>query len=141
MSKLSDQVSYLKGLANGMKLNPDKDSHKLILEIVSVLEEMSEEIGRLNEHTEDLSEYVEAIDDDLSTLEELCYEDEDRDNDDEEITYECPHCGYEVTFSAGDVDFEADSRCPACGKELFPETLEDEESSKEEPFIENPEDE
>ena len=62
------------------------------------------------------------------------------------FSFTCPHCGYEVTFSAGDVDFEADSRCPACGKELFPETLEDEESSKEEsskeePFIENPEDE
>ena len=31
MSKLTDKVSYLKGLAAGMKLNMEKDSNKLLL--------------------------------------------------------------------------------------------------------------
>ena len=34
MSKLTDKVSYLKGLAAGMKLNMEKDSNKLLLEIL-----------------------------------------------------------------------------------------------------------
>jgi fumarate reductase flavoprotein subunit len=52
MSKLTDKISYLRGLAEGMKLNPDKDSHRLILGILEVLgevgdsyEALAEEIG------------------------------------------------------------------------------------------------
>ena len=37
MSKLTDKISYLQGLAEGMKLNPDKDSHRLILGILDLL--------------------------------------------------------------------------------------------------------
>ena len=141
MSKLTDRISYLKGMAAGMKLNMDKDSNKLMLEMLTVMGEMAEEMAAMTEAHNDLNEYVESIDDDLADLEETLFgeedgeideemaegdEDEDELGDDDLIVYACPHCGHEIEFSAYDVDFDEDFLCPACDKPIFPE-LNDEE--------------
>ncbi len=151
MSKLTDRISFLKGMAAGMKLNMDKDSNKLMLEMLTVMGEMAEEMAAMTEAHNDLNEYVESIDDDLADLEETLFGDEDEhgpdcdcdecagdDEEDEEddedddvmdddlILYACPHCGHEIEFSASDVDFDEDYLCPACDKPIFPEVEEDE---------------
>lgn len=147
MSKLTDRISYLKGMAAGMKLNMDKDANKLQLEMLNVMGEMAEEMAAMAEQHNDLNEYVESIDDDLAELEETLFgdddeafgdvedmddaDDEDEDEDDEDgdddlISYACPHCGHEIEFHASDVDFDEDYLCPACQKPIFPEIDEDE---------------
>ena len=139
MSKLTDRISYLQGLAEGMKLNPDKDSHKLILGILDVLGDIGENIDALAESHGELSDYVESIDEDLADLEADLYDDEDEDvaeEDDEPfestIEYECPHCGAMINIDPDDVDFDEDTLCPECGKELFPELPEGAEEEKDE---------
>ena len=144
MSKLTDRVSYLKGLADGLQLSEDKASHKMIVQILDLLGEMTDEMDRMNEAHEDLNEYVESIDDDLADLEETlfgddeedechcghCHDDEDDDDEDDEdemIAYACPSCGHDIVFNAADVDFDEDYRCPACGEPIFPELEEDDE--------------
>jgi DNA-directed RNA polymerase subunit RPC12/RpoP len=133
MSRLTDRISYRQGLAEGMKLNPDKDSHKLILGILDVLGEVGESFQALAESHGELSDYVESIDEDLADLEADLYDDDDEElADDEEdameggIEYECPHCGATVEIDPDEVDFDQDALCPQCGKELFPELPEDE---------------
>ena len=141
MSKLTDRISFLKGMAAGMKLNMDKDSNKLMLEMLTVMGEMAEEMAAMTEAHNDLNEYVESIDDDLADLEETLFGEEDGEideemaegdedegdlGDDDLIVYACPHCGHEIEFSASDVDFDEDFLCPACDKPIFPE-LNDEE--------------
>ncbi len=142
MSKLTDRISYLKGMAAGMKLNMDKDSNKLMLEMLTVMGEMAEEMAAMTEAHNDLNEYVESIDDDLAELEETLFgdgeedfdgeegEDFDEEEDDEDgddlIVYACPHCGHELEFHASDVDFDEETLCPACNKPIFPELEEDE---------------
>ncbi len=139
MSKLTDRISYLKGMAAGMKLNMEKDSNKLMLEMLTVMGEMAEEMAAMTDAHNDLNEYVESIDDDLAELEETLFgEDEEmegeeiEDEDDEEfgeedlILYACPHCGHDIEFNPGDVDFDEDFLCPECGKPVFPELGEDE---------------
>lgn len=132
MSRLTDKVSYLKGLADGMKLNLDKDSNKLMMEILDALGDFAEEIESLSDAHEELNEYVESIDDDLADLEETLFGDEDdededgEEDDDEIITYACPECGHEIEFRASEVDFDEDYLCPACGKPIFPEIPDDE---------------
>ena len=129
MSKLTDRISYLQGLAEGMKLNPDKDSHKLIRGILEVLGEVGQSFEALAEAHGELSDYVESIDEDLADLEADLYDDEDEDLADEEddggfestIEYECPHCGAVINIDPDDVDFDEESLCPECGKDLFPE--------------------
>ena len=86
MSRLTDRISYLQGLAEGMKLNPDKDSHKLILGILEVLGEVGESFEALAESHGELSDYVESIDEDLADLEADLYDDED-----EELAEEDAH--------------------------------------------------
>lgn len=138
MSKLSDRISYLQGLAEGMKLNVEKDSNRLILDILNVLGDVSEAIDGLEEAHAELSDYVDSIDEDLADLESELYDDEDEevfeggeeeeesDEENEVISYECPHCGHEVQINASEVDFDEDAKCPSCGKELFPELPEEE---------------
>ena len=141
MSKLTDRISFLKGMAAGMKLNRDKDTNKLLMEVMNVMGEMAEEMAAMTEAHNDLNEYVESIDDDLADLEETLFgeedgeideemaaedDDEDEFGEDDLIVYACPHCGHEIEFSASDVDFDEDFLCPACDKPIFPE-LNDEE--------------
>jgi len=142
MSKLTDRISFLKGMAAGMKLNMDKDANKLMLEMLTVMGEMAEEMAAMTEAHNDLNEYVESIDDDLADLEETLFGEEemdgedvdlDGDEDDEDefgeddlIVYDCPHCGHEIEFRANDVDFDEDYLCPECQKPIFPELNEDE---------------
>ena len=141
MSKLTDRISFLKGMAAGMKLNMEKDSNKLMLEMLNVMGEMAEEMAAMTEAHNDLNEYVESIDDDLADLEETLFGEEDGEVDeelvegedgeieigeDDLIIYACPHCGHEIEFSASDVDFDEDFLCPACDKPIFPELNEEE---------------
>ena len=141
MSKLTDRISFLKGMAAGMKLNMDKDNNKLLLEMLNVMGEMAEEMAAMTEAHNDLNEYVESIDDDLAELEESLFgeetmdgedidgeddEDEDEFGEDDLIVYACPHCGTEIEFQANDVDFDEDYLCPECHKPIFPELGEDE---------------
>ena len=138
MSKLTDKISYLQGLAEGMKLNPEKDSHRLILGILDVLGDVGESFEALAESHGELSEYVESIDEDLADLEADLYDDENenvagegKDGEFESsIEYECPHCGTVIEIDPDDVDFDDDAKCPKCGKELFPELP---EGAQEEP--------
>ena len=134
MSNLSDRVSYLKGLAEGLKLDTEKSEGKLIEKILEVLTDVSAEIDSIREDHDDLSSYVEAIDNDLSDLEDVVLEDddfEDRDannnneEDDSVVEYTCPHCGEEMTFEVDSFDFDKDYLCPNCHKPLFPETPEE----------------
>lgn len=144
MSRLTDRISYLQGLAEGMKLNPDKDSHRLILGILDVLGEVGESIEALAESHGELSNYVESIDEDLADLEADLYDDEDEELAEEAaagyadmIEYECPHCGAKIEIDPDEVDFDEDALCPECGRELFPE-LPEEAPAGQEPAGEAP---
>ena len=147
MSKLTDRVSYLKGMAAGLKLDPEQDTNRLLLEMLDLLGDIADEIEEVEDDLDELDEYVESIDDDLADLEETlfgeedehhchcgeCDDDDDEDYEDEEdddvelIAYACPHCGEELEFNAADVDFDEDYLCPKCFKPVFPELEEDED--------------
>lgn len=81
MNGLSDKVSYLRGLAEGMKLDESSNEGKLLAQIISVLGDISAKIDALDEAFDELSDYVECIDDDLEAL-ELSADDDDDDDDD-----------------------------------------------------------
>ena len=131
MSKLTERASYLKGLADGLKLNPDDAAHKLLLELLPLLSDMAEQLEEVTENVDEVCDYVESIDDDLADLEETLFgedddeDDDDGDDEDELISYACPHCGYELEFKASEIDFDEDYLCPQCGKNVFPELEDD----------------
>lgn len=136
MSKLTDRASYLKGLAEGMKLNTEKDANKLILSIIDLLADTTSQLDELTETVDELDDYVASMDEDLTDLADaLCDEEDDEEDDDMEdgdelISYACPSCGHELQFRASDVDFDEDYLCPECGKPVFPELEEDEDADE-----------
>ena len=69
MNKTSKQVGYLKGLLDSMTLDENKTGDKLLKGIVEVLCELSDRADVVDELLDDLNDYVESIDDDLSALE------------------------------------------------------------------------
>ena len=137
MSNLTDRVSYIKGLAEGLKLDTEKNEGKLIEKMLELLADLAAEVESLRNDHEDLNEYVESIDSDLSDLEDVLYdedggeedgdEEDDEDEDDSLVEYTCPHCGEEMTFEVDSFDFDEDYLCPNCHQPLFPEAPDDEE--------------
>lgn len=134
MSSLSDRVSYIKGLAEGLKLDTETNEGKLIEKMLELLKDLTEEVEALRSDYDELDEYVEAIDSDLSDLEDLIFDEEDGEEEDDEeeedddnlVEYTCPHCGEEMTFEVDSFDFDEDYLCPNCHQPLFPETPDEE---------------
>lgn len=90
MQDLVKKVSYLKGLAEGFKLDESKDENKLISGILDCLEMVSDELNILQTDFNQLEEYVNMVDDDLSDLEMIFENDDlwdDDDFDDEDDSY------------------------------------------------------
>ncbi len=144
MSKMTNKISYLRGLAEGMKLNPEKDSHRLILGMLDALGDVGDTLDALMEAQGEIVERINVMDDDLSDLEDDFYgeeefdpdedaeEGEEEDGEDQDVTssngpilYECPHCHTTVEIDPDSVDLSEKSLCPTCGKELFPEALDE----------------
>lgn len=89
MQDLVKKVSYLKGLAEGFKLDESKDENKLISGILDCLEMVSDELNILQTDFNQLEEYVNMVDDDLSDLEMIfenddLWDDDDFDDDEDE---------------------------------------------------------
>ena len=96
---ISEKVAYLKGLAEGMKLDTEESKEgKLISVMIGILEEIGLSIEDLEENTQALGEEIDVLSDDLSDVEDVVFdEDEDEDEDDEDydddwFEVECPTC-------------------------------------------------
>ena len=77
MSTLSDRVSYIKGLAEGMKLDTETNEGKIIEKMLELLSDMAVEMDEMQNSLDELDEYVDSIDHDLSDMEDLIYGEED----------------------------------------------------------------
>ena len=150
MSEISKKVAYIKGMAEGMELKADSAKDKLLLQMLEALHLIAEELDTLRDHQEETDRYIDELDSDLGDLEETvfgededededgcscgCHEDEEDEEDDDVpedsldfIEYECPHCGASVYYDQSAFDLSEEHPCPSCGKELFPETPDEDE--------------
>lgn len=146
---LTERIAYIRGLAEGLKLDENKDEVKVINAIVDLLEDMAYDITDMEDIVDDVCNQVDEIDEDLAEVEDELYGDEDsewwdEDEDDEdfdpfdddEAYYEvtCPACG-ETTIVDEDALIEGELDCPMCGAEIefdFSELDEDVEALAEE---------
>ena len=143
MGNLTDRVAYLKGLADGMKLVEGTNEHKLLLKIIDVLEALAIDTETVMKQQEDINDFLENIDDDLSELEDYVYDEDDAcdycghhhdddDDDDEDaiIEYECGHCGYIAQLDMAELDFDEDILCPRCNEPFFEEEDDEDEGDE-----------
>lgn len=123
---ISEKVAYIKGLAEGVKLDSKTDEGKIISSIIDLLGDICDEIDALDDAQIELAEQLDAVDEDLSDVEELIYEDDecdcgcgcdDYDADDEVYEVVCPNCNDTIYL---DEEMLMDGRidCPNCGTDL-----------------------
>ena len=138
MANITDRAAYLRGLAEGMKLDREDNQQRLILEMLDLMDEMAHQLADVNADLGELEEYVEDIDSDLTDMEEVLFGDEDCDCDcddcmhdcedeDEELSFYCPNCGKTVMLCTSDIESDENICCKHCGEPFFTDELDDEE--------------
>ncbi|WP_294550841.1 CD1247 N-terminal domain-containing protein [uncultured Pseudoflavonifractor sp.] len=119
---ISEKVAYLKGLAEGMKLDTEESKEgKLISVMIGILEEVGLSIEDMEDNMEAMGEEIDAISDDLSDVEKVVYDEDDEDDedecgcdeDDDFFEVECPNCGQELVIDE-DVLEAGTVECPNC---------------------------
>ena len=142
-----EKAAYLKGLVEGLGIEPDSREGKLWGALGELLSDMAHEIEDLQATDMDHAEALDEMAEELSYLEDLvcdldepedfddedcdgdcdscglCDED-DEDEDDEEPEYDgviydvtCPVCGEEISFDEETLD-KGSIKCPSCGETL-----------------------
>lgn len=127
---LTEKISYIRGLADGLKLDETKDEVKVLNAIIELLDDMALAVTEMEELYDEMSEQLDAVDEDLADLEEDFYDDcdcdcdcgccdDDCDCDLEEVFYEvtCGKCD-EVICIDEDTLLEGEIVCPVCGEVL-----------------------
>lgn len=121
---ITEKVSYIKGLAEGLNLDESSKEGKVLLAIIDALDDIAHQVDEIDMDLSDLADVVGEIDDTVADIEEDFYGDEDDDEcdcdccDDEDL-YEitCPKCNNSIT-----VDFDVIAAggilCPNCGEPL-----------------------
>ena len=107
---ICEKSAYLKGLADGMKLDTEKAEGKLIAGLLDLVSDIATTVETLDEDYATLSDYVDELDSDLGELEEHVYLEESDDDcccdDDDDDEYECCFCD--------DDDDDCDGECDGC---------------------------
>lgn len=116
---IAEKVAYLKGLAEGLKLDEETKEGKLLLAVIDVLGEVSDQLEELEDEICELEEGIDAVSEDLSDVEECLYEEDEDDEDDEDDCYAttCPSCEEEIFFDDSILE-EGEVICPNCGEKL-----------------------
>lgn len=132
----SERASYIRGLVDGLELDPSAKETKVLNAMVELLDDLCLSIEELEDGVADLSDQVDEIDEDLGTLEEDYYgaEDDcdcgccDDDDDFEDTIFEvtCPSCGDTIELNDEMLE-EGFINCPGCGEKLEFDLDEEEE--------------
>ncbi len=133
---LTEKVAYIKGLMEGMKLDSDKEEVKVLKAMADLLEDVTHTVSVLEEACDENAELIDVLDEDLGSVEEILFGDDDFEGcscyDDDEI-YEvtCPRCGETICLDGEMLD-TGNILCPNCGEKLeFDFDLPDEEEDLE----------
>ena len=123
----SERAAYIRGLMEGLDLDPNAKETKLFNAVVDLLDDLCLSVEEMEDAYDELSGQVDEIDEDLGELEEAYYElddedfeDEDWDDEDDDECYfevTCPSCGDTIQLN-GEMLEEGSMECPNCGENL-----------------------
>lgn len=141
MMTLTEKLAYIKGLAEGLSLDGTTKEGKVLLALVDLMGDVTTAVSELASDMDQAYEELDAIDEDLTDIEEFLWEDEDEDEDwddedwddecdcgcdcghdhDEDELFDggiyeitCPKCG-EIVCMDEEMLFSPDCGCPNCG--------------------------
>ena len=117
---VTEKVASLKGLMEGLSVDETSKEGKILKAVVDVLDDLAMSVEDLEDYTAELTEQVDAVDEDLDSLENDFYGECDCCDDDEDEEYydiTCPSCGDEFSVDE-DTLLEGGIECPNCGEHL-----------------------
>lgn len=139
--KLTEKMSYLQGLIDGLEIDNTTKEGKALLQMSDVLSELVLYVEDLQSQVDELTELCDILDEDLGQVEDDIYEDDDDDDydcdsceggcfdddddedydfdDDDDELYEvtCPTCGDTILLDEGMIE-EGSMNCPNCDELL-----------------------
>ena len=117
-------------MAEGLSLVVTTKEGKILTAIIDLLGDITEEICDIEDGCDEILEQIDAVDEDLASLEDIIYEDDEDDcecdcdcdcdcdcEDDEVYEIECPACN-DVIYLDADMLAEEGMVCPNCGTDL-----------------------
>ena len=116
----TEKVAYIRGLAEGLELDDSKKEVKVLNAIIDLLDDLSMSLADLEDGYSDMADQLDAVDEDLGSLEDDFYGDDEDDEDDEDTCYyevTCPNC-HETICLSEDIIEDGQMDCPNCGETL-----------------------
>ena len=124
----SERASYIRGLMDGLELDPTAKETKVLNAMVELLDDLCLSVEELEDGFAELSEQVDEIDEVLGNVEEDFYELEggcschhhhhhEGLDDGAEFEVTCPSCG-DIIELTDDLLEEGSIVCPGCGETL-----------------------
>lgn len=117
MSELTNRAAYLKGLADGMKLDKEKDETKLLAAIIDFLGDVADEIQALDEEQGFIADVIDDIEEDIDTICDEIFDEYDDYDEDEDFEVICQNCGEELIVAEEEL-MEGEVVCPTCGETI-----------------------
>ena len=128
---ITEKTAYLKGLADGLGVDPQSKEGKLWAALNDLLCDIAHELENLHETDRGQAQALDGLADEVSLLEDICdgmderdYEKIDDEDDDEDLSYDgvvydatCPVCGEEISFDEETLE-TGSIQCPKCGETL-----------------------
>lgn len=120
MSNIGERVAYLKGIAEGLKIDESTDEGKLFTKIIDVLGDISNDLTEMLGGLESLNAQIEEIDEDLAEVEDFVFGDgEDFYDESDDFEYDdvtCPKCGETIYLDSDMLCSDEEAIvCPNCG--------------------------
>ncbi len=118
---ICEKIAYIKGLTEGLNLDETTKEGKILSAVIDLLGDITQEICDIEDACDDMSEQIDAVDEDLSYIEDIVYEDFEEDcdcdcdccDDDELYEVECPAC-HDIIYLDEDMIDEGSIVCPNC---------------------------
>ncbi len=120
---ICEKVSYIKGLADGLKLDDSTNEGKVLLAVLDLLDDIVDEICDIEDGCDDICEQLNVVDEDLSAVEDIVYDACDCDDcdcgceDDDVYEVTCPNCNDTIYLDEEMLE-EDGIKCPNCGTDL-----------------------
>ena len=127
---ITEKTAYLKGLADGLGVDPQSKEGKLWSALNDLLCDIAHELEILHETDRGQAQALDGLADEVSLLEDICDGMDERDyekiddEDDDDLSYDgvvydatCPVCGEEISFDEETLE-TGSIQCPKCGETL-----------------------
>ena len=81
MMTLTEKLAYIKGLAEGLGVDGATKEGKVLLALVDLLDDVTTAVSELESDMDQAYEELDAIDEDLTDIEDFLWEDDEDDCD------------------------------------------------------------